>query len=224
MNPVDVRIEAYLDRLVRPLERTLEPEGIEEVRLGALFHLEALVERERERGRSQDESVRTALEEYGSPEKAGAAMLDEWCRGRDAMTFARLGPAAFWWSFGFFGLAYAVALLALEAFTLWPGLSIADGHGVGIAVMAVASALAGAATGRRVPTGNLAALLFALTPLIPYSLLVLFVARPALDPGPLAAMLIVCAGVGGLSLSLTAWLCRHGRPPVSPRFFHEQSV
>lgn len=224
LNPVDPRIETYLNRLSRPLERTLTAEMVEEVRMDALFHLESLVDRETKRGRGWDEAIVAALEEYGSPDAAGQGMLDEWCRGRQAMTFARLGSAAAWWSFGYFGLAYAASLLVFEYLSLWPGAGIADGQLAATLFTAFSSVLAGFAAGRRVPTGNLAALGCALFPLVPYTLLVALVAGPVMEIPALVAILATCGAVGAVSLSITAWFFRHGRPPVSPRSFHEQSV
>lgn len=224
MNPVDSQIEAYLDRLTRPLERTLEPDAIEEIRMDALFHIESLVKRERAGGREEAEAIRAALAEYGPAEATGEGMLDEWCRGRHAVTFARVGPSAFWWSFAYFGFAFGATLLAIEVITMWPGASLADADLVSGILAGVSAALAGLAAGRRVPTGNLRALALALLPLVPYSLLVGWIGAPFLTPKLLLSLLTIWLVVGGVVLSLTAWLMRHGRPPVSQRLSHDQSV
>lgn len=225
MNPVDPRIERYLDRLTHPLVQTLDPEVIAEVRMEALFHIESLIRRGQAEGLGGADAIQSALEEYGSAEAAGEGMLDEWCRGRQAMTFARVGPAAFWWSFAIFGLAFGVALLGIEVITMWPGAMLANSDALSGFLAGSAAATAGLIVGRRVPTGNLRALALALLPLVPYAALVGWIGAPLMTPKLLVSLLAVWLVVGGSVLSLTAWFVRHGRPPISSeRLSHDQSV
>ncbi|MGV3617432.1 MAG: hypothetical protein ACO1SV_19065 [Fimbriimonas sp.] len=215
MNPVDPQIERYLNRLARPLERTLDARGLEEVRMEALFHLESLVARERSRGLGEEHAVAAAIAEYGSAEIASAGLLDEWCRGRQAMTFARGSSSAFWWSFAHFGIAFGTTLLLIETQTMWPGAAFLSTEEVVGVFAFVAPLLAGVATGWRVPTGNLRALLFAFTPLVPYTALVGAVTAPFIERDLLVNLLLGWAAVGALSVVITAWLRRHGRPSES---------
>jgi len=214
LNPVNPRIDAYLDRLAKPLERTLKQDELNEYRMGALFHIESLAERERSRGLSEDDAVTAALAEFGSPEAAGAGMLDEWCKGRDALTFARSSSAAVWWSFAHFGLAFAIALLAIEFTQTSPRLYGVETDFLARSLATLAPLVAGTATAYRVPTGNLRALMIGLTPLVPYSLFASVAATTLVTTEQLVGLLVAWPILGALSLSITAWLRRHGRPPA----------
>lgn len=217
MNPVNPRIEAYLDRLSRPLERTLRQEDLDEYRMGALFHIESLVAREIVAGVDEEEAITSALAEFGSPEITGSGMLDEWCRGREALTFTRSSSAAVWWSFAHFGLAFGLALLAIECTQMTPRMLGFETVVLANAIGTIAPLVAGIATGVRVPTGNLRALLVSLIPLIPYSFLVGLVSVSVVSTEQLVGLLIAWPVLGSLSLSITAWLRRHGRRPSTPR-------
>lgn len=198
------QIERYVDRLVAPLRYTVDPERLDDIRANALFHLEALVEEKQ----GEDDPVAAAIQEFGSADTIGLALLDEWCRGRRSMTFAKSGPSAVWWSFAIFGMAEAVALLLTEATAMWPG-----GFGwkpfAQVALWA-SPFVAGVITGWLAPTGNLRALALALLPIAIHASLAAWLMNPYLSGADFAVPpLLPWAPIGAVSLAITAWIRRH---------------
>lgn len=207
MSPVShPRIESFVDRLTEPLQHTAERERLEEVRANALFHIESLVESHQGEG----DPIGLALDEYGSAEELGMAMLDEWCRGTQAVTFAKTASSATWWSFAFFGIAEALTMVLLEITAISPGGLFVKPLAAG--AVWVAPAVAGFLTGRFVPTGNLRAFAIALLPLAIHTAVSALLVGPYLGNADFALpALLLWIPIGGTSLTFSAWL-RRSRP------------
>jgi hypothetical protein len=205
-----------VNRLVAPLEQTLDASSLDEFRSNSEFHLECLVNEFREQGRTQAEAVTHALAEFGAPDRAAFAMLDEWSRGRRPTAFSRTSTSAAWWSFAWFGLASGGSLLAIQATMMW---SVATPlQAAALLFSCIAPALAGVGVGYCVPTGNLRALAWAMLPLFGHSLLAGFLMGPY-KGGALFSTLFVCAWVpiGALSVTVAAWV-RRNRPSSRPAY------
>jgi len=204
----DSVIQAFVNMLAAPLERTVDDSTLSEFRNHALFHLECLIDEYRSGGHTEDEAVALAIADFGPADLAAMAMLDEWCRGRKPSPFSRTSSSAVWWSFAWFGIASGCSLLAIQFAEMCPNplaLQVAS-----TLVCLIPPVIAGIAVGRCVPTGNLRALGIALSPLFAHALLAACLMGPARG-GILFLTLFVCVWLpaGAVSVTLTSWLRRN---------------
>ncbi|MCW3052040.1 MAG: hypothetical protein JWN14_1210 [Chthonomonadales bacterium] len=104
MSKVQTQIDSYLDRICRPLIRTLSAEEVAEQRAEMRTHLEALFAAYLEAGSSEADAIRLSLEQFGKERR----LQNDW-RGECETTQLSSEKAAFWPAFRFAARAYAFA-------------------------------------------------------------------------------------------------------------------
>jgi len=111
---IQAQIDSYLDRICRPLARTLSAEEVAEQRAEMRTHLESLFAAYLETGKSEAEAIRLSLEQFGKEQKLQNAWRKE-CETTQLATHR----SALWPGFRFGVRTFLMASLFLILVNGW---------------------------------------------------------------------------------------------------------
>jgi hypothetical protein len=136
MKDFQTKIDSYLERICRPLARTLSADEVTDQRAEMRTHLEALVAAQLEAGRSEAEAIKLTLEQFGKERRIQHDWQNECEITRIESEQAAFRPA-FQFAVRSFGFAFLLLALngecmillfmklsASEAFLYWIAISL----------------------------------------------------------------------------------------------------